>query len=600
VARRYGKNLSHIFALNHVLSPTTFYEVKVNRFFRDYHQHVYDDPSARPKFLIQVPEDTTLGIAAEIFDPATTEGQARLAWIRSQQAVYHYVADPAGPAGYVHPDSSQQPTSYSFLRAGQDLGRYFRSTAYWVGKFDLTSQIRKAHQVKAGFEARLHTLELDAVTLQKKLVEGKTEEVVPYEPWLPPVSNRYHDAYTREPIELSAYLQDKIEFKDLIVNIGLRFDWFDSKGTVLADPMDPNIYDPFLDVHRYRNPDAPEGERAEYTPDERRDFMHQSVKARYAVSPRLGIAYPITDRGIIHFSYGHFFQIPEFQYLYDSPDFKFSKGGALEVVGNAALKPQRTVMYEIGLQQQVGDDIGVDVTMFYRDVRDWVGVGHAIETYIPSVAYVPYENKDYSNVRGITFKLEKRYSGRFSSRLDYAYQVAEGTYSNPTDAFNAQQAQQEPRLALIPLAWDMRHNVSATLTATAGGFIASLVGWYRTGLPYTPSFPRGAAVGTSSYNGLRENSARLPMVRGVDLSLSRRFSAGPLKLNAFVNVYNLFDIRDTYAVYGDTGSPTYTTFINPDIVAYDAVRVGTLDEWVKQPGWYTPPRQVQVGVTVGF
>jgi len=600
VPKQFGMSSSQIFSVNHMFSPNTFYEVKVNRFHRDYHQYVYEDPEAKPRFLIQVLADSTLGIQGETFDPTTPEGELKLADVRARRLTYHYITDPNGPAGYVHPDSSQAPTGYSYLRAGQDLGHYSRSTAYWVGKFDLTSQLNKIHQFKAGVEFRLHELQLDSYTLQKKLVEGKAEEVVPFQPWVPPVSNRYHDQYNRKPRELSAYAQDKIELHDLIVNIGLRYDYFDANSIVLSDPRDPNVYDPFLDGNRYRNPNAAEGDRVEYTPDERRAFMHKKVDPKMQVSPRIGLAYPITDRGVIHFSYGHFFQIPEFQYLYDSPDFKFSRGGALDVVGNADLRPQRTVMYEIGLQQQITEDVSVDVTLFYRDVRDWVGVSYPIVTYIPSVSYVPYENKDYSNVRGVTLKIEKRMSRGFSARLDYSYQVAEGTYSNPTDAFNAQLAQQEPRLALIPLAWDMNHNVNAQVGYSRKGWTASVVGWFRTGLPYTPSFPYGSAVGTAANTGLRENSARRPGVKGLDLYVNKRFALKPFALNFFVTVYNLFDIRDQLSVYGDTGSARYTTFINSDVVSYDPVRIGTIEEYVKQPGWYTSPRQVQIGMSLGF
>ncbi len=55
------------------------------------------------------------------------------------------------------------------------------------------------------------------------------------------------------PLEFSAYVQDKMEFKEMIVNFGLRFDYFNSKGKVIADPQDPNIYDPFNPANKYKN-----------------------------------------------------------------------------------------------------------------------------------------------------------------------------------------------------------------------------------------------------------------------------------------------------------------------------------------------------------
>ena len=39
------------------------------------------------------------------------------------------------------------------------------------------------------------------------------------------------------------------------------------------------------------------------------------AESKSTFSPRLGISFPITDEGIIHFSYGHFYQLPPFSYL---------------------------------------------------------------------------------------------------------------------------------------------------------------------------------------------------------------------------------------------------------------------------------------------
>ena len=592
--------LTQIFTLNHVLSPRTFYDLKINRFYSDYESFVYKDPEVKPTFWVRVREDTTLGVEEYVFDPNTTDGQGELGRIKEEGWLYDYITAPDSPAGYVHPDSSRQPVGYSFLRAGQSLNHYNRSAAYWLAKFDLTSQVNSVHLLKAGLEFRYHELTLDSFTLQKKLKENGTEEIIPFEPYVPPPSTIHHDVYQRDPYEFSSYLQDKIELKDIILNLGLRFDYFNSNSVVLADPRDPNIYDPMLEENRYVNPDAPEAERVEYTSDERRDFMHNKVDAKMQLSPRLGIAYPITDRGVIHFSYGHFFQIPEFRYLYDSPDFKFSKSGALKIVGNADLDPQRTTMYEIGLQQQLTDDVGIDITLFYRDVRDWVGTGTRIVTYQPAIAYVLYENKDYANVRGITFKLDKRFTHNFFAKLDYLFQVAEGTYSNPEDAFNQMQALQEPRKSIIPLNWDQRHTLNASLGYRVKNWTLSLIGRYWTGQPYTPAFARGAAVGSTTYSGLRENSARLPNVKGVDFYINRAFDLKPARLNVFINVYNVFDIRDETNVYSDTGTAQYTTLINTSIVDYDPRRIGTIEDYVNQPGWYTSPRQIQLGASIEF
>jgi hypothetical protein len=196
--------------------------------------------------------------------------------------------------------------------------------------------------------------------------------------------------------------------------------------------------------------------------------------------------------------------------------------------------------------------------------------------------------------------MQKRYADHFSANLDYSFQIAEGTYSNPSDAFYALQANQEPRLNLIPLAWDQRHTLNARVVTKAAGWTAALIGQLWSGRPYTPSFPTGEARGEASYSGLRENMSRKPLWKTVDLTLSRRFSLKPLSVDVFLNVYNLFDIRNQLNVYADTGTAEYTTTINPVKIPYDPLRIGTVEELTKQPSWYGAPRQIQAGLALGF
>ena len=53
------------------------------------------------------------------------------------------------------------------------------------------------------------------------------------EPW--PSGAQLKDEYTKNPFEIAAYMQDKIEYNYLIVNIGLRFDYADPKATMWPD-----------------------------------------------------------------------------------------------------------------------------------------------------------------------------------------------------------------------------------------------------------------------------------------------------------------------------------------------------------------------------
>lgn len=615
--KAYSEGFTHLLTLNHVLASNTFYELRLSRYHSENKQYVYEDPYQSINYLIHVFEDTANGIA-EQYLPNTEEGKKQLNSILAQGGKYEYVTDPNSPDGYIKPDwVNNNPTSYSFKNRGMDLNHTKRSTSYWIAKFDLTSQVSKSHQLKFGTEVRLHELTLNNFTIVPK-TDASGQEIEPFLPAVPEIGNINRNDYNRKPREFSAYIQDKIEFNDIILNLGIRYDYFDANTVMPADPEDPNIYLPFKYQNKYANwVDMPSnypgtidqyiqeqlatGKIREYTPDERRAFMHKKVSAKSAVSPRLGIAFPITDKGVIHFSYGHFFQIPEFQYLYANPDFKLSGSSSTTLLGNPDLKPQKTVMYELGLQQEIIENVGVDLTIFYRDVRDWVGTSPLIKTARTSVEYSMYENKDYSNVRGITLKIEKRFTDNYSFRADYTFQKAEGTYSNPNDAYNAALNNQAPVLSLLPMNWDQTHTFNAQFIYNINDWTFSLIGRYWSGQPYTPSFPVSEAVGGSAVSGLTTNSARLPDQKSVDLNINKSFRLGSkLRFDVFLNIYNLFDQRDETSVYQDTGTADYTTTINPLKVPYNSSRVSTVEDYVLQPSWYTGPRQVQLGVAIGF
>ena len=573
--------------------------------------YVYEDPNKIPKWLVRIPADSTHP-EPFIFDPVTTDGQTLLDSLQQYGLQYKWVADPNNAEGYVHPDSTATDVSYSYLSAGNDLGQTFRNSAYWIGKLDLTSQANPIHQLKAGAELRLHELSLDTYTLQGAKVPGREETLVPFQPVVPDPSNLYRDKYTRKPKELSAYVQDKIELKNIILNLGLRFDYFDANSVVPTDPQDINIYAPFLNKNIYKNYVEPPTKLstremedyvkqfAPYTPDERRAFMHKKVDPKTQISPRLGIAYPITDKGVIHFSYGHFFQIPEFQYLYDEPDFKLNTGGSQSQIGNADLNPQRTTKYELGLKQEVMKDLGIEITVFYSDIRDLVQASPLIPTYRDVVKYSIYENRDYANVRGITFRAEKRYTSNFFAEVDYSYQVAEGSYSNPNDAFSAIQNEQEPRKNLIPLNWDQRHTLNAQLIYRLNSWTASLIGKYRTGLPYTPSFAVGERVGGTTLSALPDNSARNPIIASLDMYLTKSFRFGRTEFTLFLYAYNLTDNRAATSVFGDTGSTAYTTNPKEELITVNSLRIGTYEDLYSRPDWYIAPRQLQAGLQIGF
>lgn len=525
---KFSDSYDAAFTLTHLLNSSTFYTLKGSFFNHKFNEHLYDNPL---------------------------------------------------DSRYLSPDSLNT-VNYAFHDGGTNLHRFYRQTRTFLLKGDFTSQVTEHHLVKIGIEGRIDTLHYDDYTLEPKTVNGVV--VVPFEPQIPALHTPNRATYTANPFQFAGYIQDKIEFNDVIINIGLRLDYFNSNGQALTDSgkLDPNIYTPL---------------RTWLTPlsiAQREPYFYKNASAKWQLSPRFGIAYPISTTGVVHFSYGQFLQIPSFQYLYDRGQYLVPQSGnPTSVYGNPDLKPQSTVMYEIGFRQELFDNLVVDATGFYRDIRNWITSSPAIET-LNLVSYSMYVNKDYSNVKGITLTINKRMSDNWGFDLNYTYQVAEGTNSTPEDAFNAERNNDAPALYLTPLNWDQRHLLNATFFVGASDWGASLTARYGTGLPYTPSITQYIADrGITS--GLQQNSQRRPSQFTLDLKINKTFNLAGLDLNAFLTVYNLLDNRIVVNVFGDTGLPDYTT--EAQNVGPDPNRPNTVAEYLRYPDHYGAPRNIQFG-----
>jgi hypothetical protein len=214
--------------------------------------------------------------------------------------------------------------------------------------------------------------------------------------------------------------------------------------------------------------------------------------------------------------------------------------------------------------------------------------------------YSQFVNKDYENVKGITLKVEKRFDNNYSFRADYTYQSAEGTYTNPNDEYNAILNNQAPVLTLLPLGFDQRHTANVQFIYSKSDWVVSLIGRYWTGLPYTPTPTYGGGIGFGVTSGITTNSERLPAQKTVDLTVSKSVKlSSRVRMEIFLNVYNLLDQRDATSIYSDTGTPDYTTQ-SAVASSYNSSRVSTVEDFINQPSWYTAPRQVQLGVSLGF
>jgi outer membrane receptor protein involved in Fe transport len=451
-------------------------------------------------------------------------------------------------------------TPYTFLSGGTLNEHFYQRSNSMEIKFDLTSQLSTEHEVKLGLRAKYDILNYQYFTILRDTLNYRN-------PTIPPVNSLYHDLYRREPVQFSGYIQDKMEFTKMIVNAGLRFDYLNPKSKYA-----PDIFKPTSNF--------------------------QQAKAKSIFSPRLGISFPITDQGIIHFSYGHFYQLPPFRYLYTNPDFK--KSGSTPTYGNANLNPEKTVTYEMGLQQQLSENIAFTVTGFYKDVRDLLALQEIrIST---SESYYKYVNKDYANIKGITFSLTKRKlpDDLFGATLDYTFQVAEGNQITASAFFLDLSSGRQSEKIPVPLDWDQNHTLNGTITfGRSKDWTLSLVGSISTGLPYTP-----VLFEQNIY--LRDNSERKPISMNVDLLFEKSFDFKVVVATLFVKVFNLFDTLNEKFVYDDTGRATYTLLSSKggpqetNRLSKIIPGLKSADEYFIRPNYYSAPREVRLGLSLEF
>ena len=419
------------------------------------------------------------------------------------------------------------------------------TTSIFKGVF--ASQVTENHQIQTGIEFSMNNLYNLGTTNYGS-------------------SNLYVEYYDVTPTSISLYAQDKMEYEGMIVNAGLRYDIYNPDGVSPKDPLDPLELNADgtikLDYETY-NVGLPII----------KDPTEPSTK--HMIAPRLGISFPITERAKLHFTYGHYYQIPRGDDLYEN--LSFDMRGAIRRKGNPDLEPERTIAYEVGIIQQFTDDLTVDITGFTKDINNLVSSIHVDI----SNDYSYFINDIYGRVQGFELVIRKWRTGNspVSGSLSYTYSVAKGKGSSRNLGYLTYYRQQPEVTESHPLAWDQRHIVSAFLDiqlpyASAVNF----VGRYASGLPYTPN-PRAPIKPAI-------NSKRYPATYNVDALVSKRSTIGGITYTFFADIRNIFNTKNLDNLL--------------DEVTYDRYGIPLTAQKHSNPISWSSPRLMMVGVSLDF
>jgi len=404
---------------------------------------------------------------------------------------------------------------------GDDRDWYRDHTTTYNSRLDLTSQIHTNHQLKFGFDLKQHHIFRHRIQ----------------RPWKAAFYHRI-EFYDRNPFEGAFYLQDKMEYDFMILNLGVRFDYVHNKDTYWEDPGAIQYVDENNNFHFH--PQIP-------------------VPKRFQMSPRLGLAHPVTDKLVFHFAYGHFFQNPPYSILFLNDTCLPNLTEADPILGNPGLKPQKTVAFEVGAKYQFSDDMALDIIGYYRDMR------HLITTQY--YARAPYDytihiNQDYGRVKGFDLTLTRRYRHFIAGNLNYTFLIAKGSGHDPLTGYyyREEDAYLRPKREIF-LDFDRTHDLSINIDLRfPANFGPSIFGYHpfaltglnllfsmASGLPYTP------VSRTEATFNIEPNSERISAARSLDLRLNKRFKSGSFEHVFYLKVENIFDTINVRKVWEETG-----------------------------------------------
>ena len=456
-----------------------------------------------------------------------------------------------------------------------------------TGRLDYTNQINNNHKIGTG-------------------VEYKDYDLINYDG-----TDRYGygENYQVNPIQGAFYIQDKMEFEGIIVNAGMRYDYYDPNTVKPADEEEPiwkitdNDFDPRTDYDKLGEIKNP-----------------VEVDAHGVWSPRLGVSHPITERDILYFNYGRYFQIPRFDYVFRNMNYNL--GGGFPIIGNTNLEPEKTASYEIGVKHQFSQDILFQVTGFYKDISgltDTRPVYHTVRDW-----YSTFINRDYGNVRGAEFVLSRRAGAMLSGEINYTYSVAKGKSSTWTQGYLTEWAGGILPTTESYLDWDQTHTANANMIITLPGLKTSGIGKIllngETRANIVWSYGSGTRFTKPDQGRLViENTETLPWTMMTDFRITHELEVGNrIRPSVFLvvnNVFNRKNIRglvDTQWYYnynrtqeqyedGEISKEEYLSVMDADGDGKaDANKVNPAGGELMNPAVYSAPRNYRLGIDIRF
>jgi outer membrane receptor protein involved in Fe transport len=350
--------------------------------------------------------------------------------------------------------------------------------------------------------------------------------------------------------------------------------------------------------------------------------------------PRISFNFPISDEAMFYAYYDVLAQRPSRNRM-DPTDYLFLAYKTASTLNNPDLKSVKTTNYEVGFKQTLSSSSALTINAFYREMRDMIQYTRV--AYAFPKEYYTWGNIDFGTVKGLSMAFELRRTKNVSFNANYTMQFADGSGSNDVTGVNIVGSEQPNLRATLPLDFDQRHNLTASLDFRYGSgkryngpivngkeilsntginFLATA----GSGTPYSRQLNATQAaqfgINNRTYLEGSVNGSRLPWSYRMDMRVNKSFDIrwGDVQesqkkgtVNLYLQVQNILNTANVVNVYQFTGNPDddgyLTTAVGIDDIASQINPNAFADMYtvkLNDPNNFTRPRTVRLGVTLDF
>jgi outer membrane receptor protein involved in Fe transport len=470
-------------------------------------------------------------------------------------------SNPFGYWPYFEVNSAVLLTGSQFISRARDHS--FVSTT--SVKADIVSQVNFENLVKAGISFEYNDLNFDYGIINSQIPGSMTYA--------------YRTRMNVFPFRGAAYIQDKLEAKEFTLNAGLRLDYSDAN--VHWWDIDPFNKDFFS---------------SSYSPED--VFPTKKSEMQWFLSPRLGIAHPITENAKLFFNYGWFRELPQYETILRITRNQFS---AMYGYGNPNLIMSKTISYELGVDFSIGNEFLLQAAGYYNDITDQQDVTQ----YIASSGFSYYETSanSYADRRGFELTLRRTGGDWVNGFINYTYQVNTTGHFGHANIYNDISSQADFNATTTNLYQDRpipqpfaRANLNFFTPKDFGPTISGYPVFGDLLLNVVLDWQAGYWTTWSKFTNISYNVQAVDYFNGY-LRLQKTIDIGKFSLQLFMDVNNVFNIHRLWFNPADASYIPYVTSLHlPESNAYDNIPGDDKVGDYREPGvdWQPMEQQAEI------